>query len=391
MEHTAQATKKLHFGTLDSWRGICAILVALQHFPVYWHCYFWSFFRSTYLFVDFFFVLSGFVIAYNYANPLQERPVREGIPSFVIRRFGRLWPLHAALLLALVLREVAKAIVTARYGQMGPVAPFTGSAAPNTIVINALLLHAMGLTNVPTWNGPSWSIGAEFYTYLVFALVCVTARRYATWVYALIALVAAAAIFRFSPPLMDTADQMGFVRCLYGFSVGCIVHVVFVATRGLAGRWKGMATAVEIAVLALCVTFVAVAHHDPIVMAAPLVFALAVYVFAFEAGAISRLLLLPKVMMIGALSYSIYMVHWLVSLILTGIPKAISSKTSINMFTTINGDPYVFYKSLWLMDLFVVFYVAVIIGLAMLTFRFIENPGRRFFNGLAKRWYPRAA
>jgi peptidoglycan/LPS O-acetylase OafA/YrhL len=390
MEHTLQATKKLHFGTLDSWRGLCAILVALLHFPIYWHLYFWPFFRSSYLFVDFFFVLSGFVIAYNYTNSLQKTPIREGIPAFVIRRFGRLWPLHAALLLALILREVAKAIVTARYGQMGPVAPFTGSSAPNTIVLNALLLHAMGLTAGPSWNGPSWSIGAEFYTYLVFALVCVTARRYSTWVYAAIAVVAAIAIFRYSPPLMDTADQMGFVRCLYGFSVGCIVYVIFTATRDLAWRWIKLATAIEVMVVALCIAFVSVAGHDPIAMIAPLVFALSVYVFAFEAGAISRILLLPRIMTIGALSYSIYMVHWLVSLILTGIPKAITSKTSINMFTTVKGDEYVFYKSLYLMDLYVLFYVAVLIGLAMLTFRFIENPGRRFFNGLAKRWYPGA-
>ena len=53
------------FQVLDSWRGICALLVALFHFPTASAISQSRFIASSYLFVDFFFVLSGFVIAFS--------------------------------------------------------------------------------------------------------------------------------------------------------------------------------------------------------------------------------------------------------------------------------------------------------------------------------------
>jgi peptidoglycan/LPS O-acetylase OafA/YrhL len=57
---------------LDGWRGIYAILVALFHCPLYWHGWDTLFVRGSWLFVDFFFVLSGFVIAHAYAGKLSS-------------------------------------------------------------------------------------------------------------------------------------------------------------------------------------------------------------------------------------------------------------------------------------------------------------------------------
>ncbi len=58
------------FEALDGWRGVCACLVVLFHFHGYSPVYFSPLVRNSYLFVDFFFVLSGFVIAWNYASRL---------------------------------------------------------------------------------------------------------------------------------------------------------------------------------------------------------------------------------------------------------------------------------------------------------------------------------
>ena len=56
----------MRFRALDSWRGIAACLVALYHLDAYSHLFDVPFLRNSYLMVDFFFVLSGFVIAANY-------------------------------------------------------------------------------------------------------------------------------------------------------------------------------------------------------------------------------------------------------------------------------------------------------------------------------------
>jgi peptidoglycan/LPS O-acetylase OafA/YrhL len=48
------------FVVLDGWRGLCALLVALAHADFLGHFYFWPVVRNGHLFVDFFFVLSGY-------------------------------------------------------------------------------------------------------------------------------------------------------------------------------------------------------------------------------------------------------------------------------------------------------------------------------------------
>jgi peptidoglycan/LPS O-acetylase OafA/YrhL len=54
------------FVVLDSLCGVCALMVTLYHLNAYSVVKALPFFINAYLFVDFFFVLSGFVIATNY-------------------------------------------------------------------------------------------------------------------------------------------------------------------------------------------------------------------------------------------------------------------------------------------------------------------------------------
>ena len=92
------------FRALDGWRGICALLVAAHHVEVHGWLYWQPLIRNAWLFVDFFFVLSGFVIAHAYGERLGKT---HEIGVFVARRLGRLWPLHVAVLLALIALELA--------------------------------------------------------------------------------------------------------------------------------------------------------------------------------------------------------------------------------------------------------------------------------------------
>ena len=85
----AMQTSRFH--VLDAWRGIAALLVALERLHAHGVFYSLPFVRNSYLFVDFFFVLSGFVIAHAYADKITD--ARSAL-TFALRRFGRLWPLH---------------------------------------------------------------------------------------------------------------------------------------------------------------------------------------------------------------------------------------------------------------------------------------------------------
>jgi len=121
-------------------------LAALGHF------YFVPFVRNAYLFVDLFFVLSGFVITHAYSDRIDDG---RSFARFVVRRFGRVWPLHISILAVFIIVEIMKLVAVSSLGVLGRYAPFTGPAAVSSILTNALLIHSFGLDGKLTWNHPS--------------------------------------------------------------------------------------------------------------------------------------------------------------------------------------------------------------------------------------------
>ena len=90
MQFNSSAKKHHTFQTLDSWRGICALMVALAHFSANSHINTYNIVINASFYVDFFFVLSGFVIAANYITRFTSI---SNIGSFMFLRFGRLYPM----------------------------------------------------------------------------------------------------------------------------------------------------------------------------------------------------------------------------------------------------------------------------------------------------------
>lgn len=188
------------FDGVDALRGICALLVAMLHCETYSHVQGVRFFNNAYLFVDFFFVLSGFVIAANYAERLRDG---YGLGRFAVLRFGRVYPLYLVTLLAFVAMEVLQVLVPA-LGAMGSGEPF---AAPrqslDTILANVFLLQSFGTYDFLTWNTPGWSIATEFWTYLAFALLVKYAYGARIGILSGTVVVSLAVIAAFSPRYMN--------------------------------------------------------------------------------------------------------------------------------------------------------------------------------------------
>lgn len=302
------------FEALDAWRGICAVLVVLFHF-----CFIFvspltevRLVSNAYLFVDFFFVLSGFVVCHAYRDRLGDAGRWMG---FVVRRFGRLWPLHAVLLaaFAVFIGVVNLLPHPDRFG----LAWADGEYSILGLGAYGLLLNAVNLQGM-AWNAPSWSIGAEFYTYLLFGAVCVLTRGRLSLMAGLLALASIGLLAVVSPTYMNSTADFGLFRCIAGFFTGIVAYRVHEA---LPARMRplgaSLATLLEVATVALVVLFVSRASHGPdavraLSLAAPAMFAMAVLVFAREGGHISRLLRAKPFAALGRWSYSIYMGHHLV-------------------------------------------------------------------------------
>src|SRR5215217_3522788 len=154
------------FAALDGLRGICALLVALFHLPLACHLLASPVVHEGYIFVDFFFVLSGFVIAHAYGTRLTGGGE---LASFLVRRIGRLWPLHVVVLAVMVAIDCVLYVLVTRFSVVGP-QPFTGQHALDLLLSNAFLIHSWGIGWL-SWNTPSWRISAELLAYIAFGAV----------------------------------------------------------------------------------------------------------------------------------------------------------------------------------------------------------------------------
>lgn len=383
------STRNERFEALDSWRGICALAVAIFHFSFVMKTEILqnAIFSNSYLFVDFFFVLSGFVVCHAYRDRLAS-PRQVG--GFVLRRFGRLWPLHAALLFALMLMVMAINLY-GRHPESLTIDKASGTYSLLALALNTALLTAVGLYG-NAWNSPAWSIGAELYTYLLFAALVVFAGRRLLGASVALMLGASLILLAFAPALMNSTADFGFVRCIAGFFAGVATYHVHEATRG---RKLPLPSVAEVAAVALAGLFMVLAGNGPdevhaASLLAPLVFGAAIVVFAREGGALSKLLHARPLRALGRWSYSIYMVHMPILVLLgyavwlygdvAGTPMRVDTLVEGHVKQLYDvGDP--------LGTQFLMFgFLAVVVAASAWTYRLIEAPWRDRFNRTAKRY-----
>jgi len=375
----AKSRHGMRFSALDSWRGIAALLVALFHLDALGHFYGLGFVRNAHLFVDFFFVLSGFVISYSACSWLTDS---RALLRFMIKRFGRVWPLHAVMLVAFIVFPLAEwtgCYLTRLCGTAWPFNPQYDSLG--TALANLFLVHALGMYDHMSWNWPSWSISTEFWTYLLFALTVIAFRRMLVPLAIAIALGSAAIIFLFAPSYITYSYS--FFRCVTGFFAGFLMFRLYSSGTLPLARFG---TALELAAVALMIGFISLVGASNWAFAAPVIFAFCVYVFAHQPGRISTLLTRTPFLRLGEWSYSIYMVHAFVLIVLLRVVSA-TEKILGQPIRIDAGFParLYYYHDRYLMDAMALVYLVVVIVLARFAYRRLEAPARDYFNGLAQQ------
>jgi peptidoglycan/LPS O-acetylase OafA/YrhL len=362
----------IRFRALDSWRGICALLVAAHHVEAHGWLYWQPLVRNAWLFVDFFFVLSGFVIAHAYGDKL-GKPNEIGV--FVTRRLGRLWPLHIAVLLAFVALELAHLAISHAHSLPGERLAFTADRSLFAIVTNLFLVQALGAHDFETWNGPAWSISVEFYTYLLFAAVCfaVPRRNPRLAVCVLLSVGGALVLAGFSQYGMRETFHWPIFRCVYGFFLGTLIHAAWRA--GFSRRLSG--SIAEVVALSAIVAFLIFVPGNRALeyLATPL-FAVAVLVFAGEGGLVSRALAARPAAALGRWSYSIYMVH---TLVLAALFSAVAALRPGWLIRTRDGFAIFALGNPLADDLLMLLILAAVVAVSALTWQAIERPGQRMF------------
>jgi len=346
---------------LDGLRGVAALAVVFYHAPWPTHFSGLALARNAYLSVDLFFILSGFVIAANYATKIVDAG---NLRDFLTRRLFRLYPLHLAVLAALVALETVK--WAAQGMAASDVAPFTGPNSPALLAENLLMLQGVGLGGRLGWNSPAWSIGAECVAYVLFAFAALSGlarRSLSVLATAGIALLTYFGLAAHLGTLDATFGGVGLLRCLAGFSLGVVVFLY-------AGGEK--IAPLVVAFAAALALFVMASTSGAAVAAVIPVFVLLVAGLRHDRGGVARLLASAPTQFLGRHSYSIYLTHMPILTLVTILAKRLA-----HLQTEAGPHGAMLVVSPFAGDLLFTAVICIVIALSCVTFRLVEEPGRK--------------
>ncbi len=249
---SAFADTKPHYAILDGLRGVAALTVVWFHvFEAYATSHLDQIINHGYLAVDFFFILSGFVVAYAY----DDRWGRLSTGDFLKRRLIRLQPM-------VVMGAIIGGIMFYTQGcSVWDVSQVSLGLLVVSTLLNMFLIPATtgfeirGVGEMYPLNGPSWSLLFEYIGNILYALLL---RRFTTKVLAFFVAIAAVglALFSIFGPLGDicvgfsmTGDNItgGFLRLLFSFSAGLLLSRVFKPVKIKGAFWICSAAIVAVA------------------------------------------------------------------------------------------------------------------------------------------------
>ncbi len=374
---TNHRPSKEYFGALDGFRGVLAICVAIYHTFWFSNLNGTAFFNNGPVVIDLFFVFSGFLLFRLYAEKIQTA---EGVMIFFKRRFARLYPLHI-FTLALFLGFAVLRLAAHKGGistlDPGETLPFTPGATETiwSLISNLTLTHSMGFHEALSFNPPSWTISVEFFAYIIFAAWLYWSPPKSLGHILVICMGIGLIYFGLSrvKPNMDITYDYGFFRCLGGFYTGVVGAWIYGQSQSTSLIGKAsvvVATLFELFALVAYVSFVIYCPGKLQFLVAPFAL-LFIYVFAFDRGYISRFMSQTLFRYLAKISYSVYMIHALVSIIALIFAQRVLAR--------IWGTQWL--ETGWAGDIYLIPYLIIVIGISHLTWTFVERPGKRFIEG----------
>jgi len=289
---------------LTGLRGIAALYVIILHYfaPLPLTTHLLCFLGHGYLAVDLFFTLSGFVLALNYADRFASRFDISGYVTFLCRRFGRIYPLYLFSLLA--------ATILVERGLL----PLYGRSISATFWSNLFLIQNWG--NWASMDFPAWSISVEWCAYLLFPLLLKLPTRSVRgmWSVALLCTLSLCGVTLFSythagwPKLLDKGSGFpSLVRCVTEFSLGIVAFRISFTPFGEQLKNNFGAPASVLLGILVLLAF----RGTDLVLA--LLFPWLIISLTGRVTPLSRFLGCKPIEYLGLLSFSLYLIHPLLS------------------------------------------------------------------------------
>lgn len=324
-----------------------------------------------YVGVSFFYLLSGFILTYNYAEgDPGHRRMRGTARAFWTNRFSRVFPLYfAAWLLS------APFVVAARLGTDG-LTMLSAAKLAGAALVSLGLVQAWIPGGTAWWNPPGWSISVEALFYAVFPwlmprLLSLRASRVALALGLYGSALAAPVLLVVLGGGAGALDLVKFEPLLHlpTFALGMLTAELHAARARDLARWSGPLAGAALFGLVLVLRRPPDASY-PLIhngLLAPLFAALILAVAAGVPG-LSRLLGARPLVLLGEASYGIYILQ---------APVHLASRAFVGGQVT---------PGRFALDF------ALLCALAWLGFRYVEVPAQRWLRGrLGAPWAPSKA
>ncbi|MEL6827615.1 MAG: acyltransferase [Pseudomonadota bacterium] len=345
-------------------RGIAALWVLMHHFKPHFGSVLDNnpILINGHLSVDLFFILSGAVMYYVYAERIKDGKV--SWTSYMWKRIARIYPVHIfSLILATLILGLGP-----RLGFGAPV----DYSMPEAFFLNFFSLHSLGTMDSLSLNYPSWSVSAELSAYVIFiplALLGLKIPVKLSPIVGILVFVGSYYLYDFAAPqsLIDSGGeslvhltyQFSFLRIWPSFFLGLCMLRWVLSMEKLSPNTSLILTGLLVAVAIVC------AHHKYEV------------VYVITSASIIALLYLstykvhPWLIFMGRISYSFYMVHALIEMV------------GFKLIERVFGYADDQVPIIWLP-----FMIGITILAGYLTWRYIEEPGRKY---MARMWVPKPA
>jgi peptidoglycan/LPS O-acetylase OafA/YrhL len=366
-------------------RFLAALHVVVFHFGGSWFetapQWLVAIYQCGYASVGLFFLLSGFVLAYNYLGP-DGRMTAEP-RAFWAARLGRVYPVYALALLLLAPHVIAGSVAVNSVGTAAAKLAVGGGSA-------LLLVHAWLPPAALYWNPPGWSVAVEAFFYALFpstaGWVGRLRRERLGWTLAglwLLGLLPSLLYLAFEPDggaatILSRGTWLAVLKFnpvvrLPEFLMGVVLGRLFLHETPARGR-SGTLLATVGALLTLGAF--ASSQHLPFVLLhnallAP-ASALLVYGLARGGGPLGWALSRPLFVQLGAASYALYILEHPVWVAVDAVAKSLAMES----------DP----RQQRL--LFAVF-LAAVLGASVLCHRYVEGPLRTWMRRVLQPWVER--
>jgi len=216
-----------HFYALDAIRGIAAMIVVIYHWQFFYYAndtwvkdgfdktalpfypYLSGIYNDGMVAVDLFFLLSGFVFFWLYADRIATRKIN--FRKFIIFRLSRLYPIH---LITLLLVAGLQWIMLKNEGHYF-IVQYNDSYH---FILNLVFMQSWGIDKGASFNGPSWSVSVEVFLYLIFFVMCYFKLQHKKWL--LLLLIPVGIFLQYYYAIIG--------KGMYSFFLGALVYYIYI-------------------------------------------------------------------------------------------------------------------------------------------------------------------